>query len=331
MKSACRAPQGVPAYDLPWQVIGDHAAAVRSAAFWPGGGEYVLSASEDAAVIAWRLADRTAALTVFSAGRCAAAHPQGELIACGASDGRIVFCDALNGSVTRVIEAHTGPINAVVFGSDGAWVASASEDQSIIVTDTASGELVELLTAHTGSVQSLSLSADGSKLLSASADGSAMLWSTSGWSEEAHIEVGQPIDDACCAPDGGWALLSGTFGLRLWRDGEIIEPAPGLTAITAVAASPDAQLAAAGSGDGQIRVYGVNGGANGWSPLATLPQHPASITVLTFSADGDRLVAAAADGRIRMFSVEPLKEAARVAARSANRRSPRGETRQEPS
>jgi WD40 repeat protein len=171
----------------------------------------------------------------------------------------IVLCSAGDGSVTRMVEAHTAPVNALVFTSSAALLVSASEDRTIVVTDTASGRLVELLTAHTTGVRCLALSSDGSRLLSIPSEGAAKLWSTTDWKEMARIDVGEPIDTACCAPDGGWVLLGGSFGLRLWKSGELSEPVPGLVGITAVSSSPDGKLVVVGAADGQIRIFSANG------------------------------------------------------------------------
>ncbi len=303
------APRAALEREVQWRALGNHATAVRSAMFWPGPGDYVLSASEDETTIAWRIADQAAVLRMVAGsggGRCAAAHPSGETLACGAANGRIALCSSQDGSVTRTVEAHTAPVNAVVFGLQGVWLASASEDRTIVVTDVASGELIELLTAHTAAVRSVSLSADGSKLLSTSDDGTARLWSAGDWRQVAGIDAGHRINDACCGPDGAWVLLGGPFGLRFWQGGELSEPVAGLAEVAAVSSSPDGTLVAVGAADGLIRLFSPNG----WSLLATLPPYHAAVSALAFSSAGNRLVAAASDGHIRLIFLEPVIEAA---------------------
>jgi WD40 repeat protein len=224
----------------------------------------------------------------------------------------IVLCSAGDGSVTRMVEAHTAPVNALVFTSSAALLVSASEDRTIVVTDTASGRLVELLTAHTTGVRCLALSSDGSRLLSIPSEGAAKLWSTTDWKEMARIDVGEPIDTACCAPDGGWVLLGGSFGLRLWKMANSPNRCRGWWI------SPQFLLRQMDNWSWwALRTdrFGYSVRMSGL-PLRTLPLHPVAVTALAFSGAGNRLVAAAKDGRVRIFFLDPvIAAAARLPAR----------------
>ena len=64
-------------------------------------------------------------------------------------------------SLLQTLEGHSGPVNAVVFSSDGKQLASASSDETVWVWDAATGMPLQTLKVG-ASVRTLSFSSDGS-------------------------------------------------------------------------------------------------------------------------------------------------------------------------
>ena len=64
---------------------------------------------------------------------------------------------------------HDGPVYAVAFSPDGAWVATASEDGTARVFEAATGAEVARLD-HDGAVMAVAFSPDGARVATASDD-----------------------------------------------------------------------------------------------------------------------------------------------------------------
>jgi WD40 repeat protein len=81
---------------------------------------------------------------------------------------------------SRVIEAHSAPISAIVISYDGKTLVSASTDKSVKLWNLQTGKLERVLPTHTNGIISLSLSPDG-KTLATSDSEETRLWDTSAW------------------------------------------------------------------------------------------------------------------------------------------------------
>jgi WD40 repeat protein len=75
----------------------------------------------------------------------------------------------------------------------------------------------------------------------------------------------------------------------------------------AVAFSPDGQLLAAGSVQGRVRLWRVDG-----RPVHVLDGHKGAVLSLSFAADGKTLATAGGDGTVRVWEVASGQERARL-------------------
>src|SRR5436305_764672 len=79
---------------------------------------------------------------------------------------------------------HDGPVRAVAFSPDGAWMATGSDDGSARVLDAASGAERARLD-HDGPVGAVAFSPDGACVATGSDDGSARVFDAASGAERA--------------------------------------------------------------------------------------------------------------------------------------------------
>jgi WD40 repeat protein len=102
--------------------------------------------------------------------------PESTMVISGGTGGDIQIHSAKDGEVLRVLEPHTGQVNAVDSSPNGRVFASAGNDGTIKIVGTITGEVVQTLTLHEGPVYAVAFSPDGLTLVSAGADKVVRLW-----------------------------------------------------------------------------------------------------------------------------------------------------------
>lgn len=103
--------------------------------------------------------------------------PNGDRIACAASD-TIRVWDLQSGvEVISVLRGHTDTISAIIFSPDGTRIVSGSYDMTVRVWDVSSGtEVLPPLRGHKNNVNSVAYSADGSWILSTDSIPQTLVW-----------------------------------------------------------------------------------------------------------------------------------------------------------
>jgi WD40 repeat protein len=109
--------------------------------------------------------------------RCVAFSPKDRLLATTQVGGSlkskeksgVSLWDLSSGKRRRVLNGHSGSVEAMAFSPDGSLLASAGEDRSVRLWDVARGREVATLKGHSGSVHCLAFSGDGKTLASAGA------------------------------------------------------------------------------------------------------------------------------------------------------------------
>jgi WD40 repeat protein len=226
---------------------------------------WILSGARDGEVRLWRNDQRSTFINVFkgdSQARGVAFHPNGELIACGFTDGFIRFWSidgskpSADGIPPYAIAAHSDVVYSLAFSKDGKKLASGSRDGKVKIWDCHSGRLLAELVGHNHWVYSVAFSPDGKLLASGSRDETVRIWRVDevspSFGEEEHVFVGHK-----------GAVYSVAFRTCNERDWEVVS----------------------GGGDGSLRVWNSKG-----AKQSELDNHSSIIRSICFSPDGTKIV-----------------------------------------
>jgi WD40 repeat protein len=96
----------------------------------------------------------------------AAFAPDGNLLASGAADGRIILWDPIRGEPRATLTDHAATVTALAFPPDGRTLASSSLDGSVRLWHVATGQKLLELDGHSGPVHTVAFSPDGTVLAS---------------------------------------------------------------------------------------------------------------------------------------------------------------------
>lgn len=187
----------------------------------------------------------------------------GELLAIGGNDGRIVIVQAPNWSRRPEQIQAVGRVTTLAFSPDRRQLAAGSlfQDPRVSVFDLTGEAKDRHLTGHSGFIAKVAFSPDGSLLASASADQNIKLWRTSDWSEAANLFGHQDEVWSVDFAPGGRRLVSAgkDRSVKLWYIDDCLDQEKA----TFVVEKPfqHASLAPAGAGaltvqDGTVSFHG---------------------------------------------------------------------------
>lgn len=243
---------------------------------------WAAAASEDGALVAWRIAGGTLrpielaapgspvswALAFSSEGRLAAA----------ADDGTVRTWWPLAGPA-RVVVASQGPLYSAVFSPDGRWLAAGGEDGALWLWDSAAVDAApQRLAGPAATVNLVRFSPDGRWLAAGGEDGALWLW---------------PIEAA-----GGSAMESA---------GRVV--ASHAAPVSVLAFSPDSRALASGDRAGDLWFSPLAGGEP-----RRLVGHRASIRAMEFALYGSWLATGDENGVLRVWNLDDPNAGYRVHA-----------------
>jgi WD40 repeat protein len=202
--------------------------------------------------------------------------PDGRTLAAGDEVGQVKLWNPLTGDLVRAIDAHSTPVHALAFSSDGQTLVSAAGDSQsqgngeVKFWDVASGKLKGELEKHPRAVWSIAF-----------------------------------------APKSSWlATACGDGGIRIYdvNSRKLLHTIRNMSGIRTVAFSPDGALLAAGhmaNNDPKIRLWETDT----WRERATLSGHSGSVYSVRFAPDGKTLASASRDGSVKIWNVPDRKNA----------------------
>ena len=232
--------------------------------------------------------------------------PDGTLLAAASDDGTARVWDPVTGTVSVIVQGHTGRVLGVAISPDSAMLATASSDRTARIWNLSTRLEVASLTGHADRVRSVAFSPDGTMLATASDDGTARIWDLVTADFDPPVRAilhgrGGGVSDVAFSPDStllATALADGTA--RIWDLAtDIIRTTlQGHTGrVLSVAFSPDGALVATGAAeDGTARIWDLATGTE----RTTLRGRAASVLSVAFSSDG-LLATASDDGATRIW------------------------------
>jgi WD40 repeat protein len=222
----------------------------------------------------------------------------GVLLAYPADDTATVIVRDLVRGEQRLIKPGV-TVEVIRFAPDRSTLAIGCADGSVILWDLENWIPTAPLRGHREPLASLVFSPDGAVLVSGGSDASLFAWDVATrvkrWSTEGHRQRGMGLD---YSPNGEYVAsgADATVVLRNARTGDVLTTLTGpRDVVRAVAFSRDGKLLAAGSRDGQIRLWGVphfveHGIISGYNSMYALGFMPEPDGRLVFGGHEGRLV-----------------------------------------
>ena len=231
--------------------------------------------------------------------------PDGELIASGSTDNRIIIWKR-DGTLLKILDGHQGSVNSVVFSPDSQLIVSVSIDNTIKLWRR-DGTLLRTF-VEDADVNKVAFSPDGSTLAVASKDGTVGLWNWDG--NKARLiatlkgdsQKRASFNSVVFSPDNQLiAAASSDNTIKIWqRDGTFITSLKGHKGkVWGVAFSPNSQLIASASEDKTIRIWQRDG-----SLMTTTDAHRGVVWDVAFSPDGQKIVSASQDHTLKLWQID---------------------------
>jgi WD40 repeat protein len=209
------------------------------------------------------------------------------------------------GVLERVLEGHTGAVNAVALSLDGRYALSGSDDRTVKLWEVNRGACLRTLTGHPASVIAVALAADAFRAISSCSDGSVKLWDLENGTAIAHLDGHSDVVRAIGIDRTGTRAATGSVDrtIKLWRLDDLRPPVQidaHAGAVISLAFSPDGQLCASGGDDGRIKVREV------WSGhvIRTFDAHPAPVRSLAFTQDPSCVLSSGFESKHWLWSIE---------------------------
>ncbi len=245
----------------------------------------------------------------------AAFHPNGNLVASGGLDNRVLIWDPDDieafdykaagtaaqlppPKVAATLEGHRRAVWSVAFSEDGERLISGSLDNSVNVWDVKTGGLIKTLRGHAGSVRSCQFYTDDSFAVSGSLDRTVARWNIEKYEEVRilrHVLKGHrnAIHDASFSHDGRQVVTASLDGsaklwdldtgqsLRDFREGHEYMA-------SGVLFFPDGRRLLTTAGDNTVRIWDISGGTEvaGFEVVDFEVEHMGLGGAVALSSDG---------------------------------------------
>ncbi|GAA93736.1 uncharacterized protein L969DRAFT_44327 [Mixia osmundae IAM 14324] len=203
-------------------------------------------------------------------------------------------------SLLRSLEGHKGPVNTVVYNSNGSYCLSGGQDRSVKLWNPTKASLIKSYEAHGYEVLGISVSHDSTRFASCGGDRSVFLWDVATGATIKRLGGHTGRVNAVAFNADATVLASGSFDatVRLW-DIKAQSPHPiqilpdAKDSITSIAINGSDLVT--GSVDGTVRWYDLRMGVLR-SDLLDAP-----VTSVAISRDRQTILASSLDSAVRLM------------------------------
>jgi WD40 repeat protein len=298
---------GIPSH----QPLLGHGASVRGVAF---AGRTLATGGNDGRILLWdvddvprsRLASRLPGQAVV---RAVAISPNGEVIATGSADGKVVLRDSIDGNGDEKALVLSGPVNGLAFSPDSNRLATITINGSLQVWDVRSRVSAAGPISTGDDAAVLAWSSRGDRLATGGNQGVVRIW------DESLEPVGRPLENtswitalAFRASDDALLVTASDGVARIWR----LDETPKARVI-----NRPVSLMTAGTflSDGQVVTGDREGGVTLWSSSAVSDRPPSQraftpgrgrVTALAASRDGKFVAIGDESGSVHLWDVSAV-------------------------
>jgi WD40 repeat protein len=236
----------------------------------------------------------------------------GSILAIGRRDGHIELYQIADGTLIKVLLAHSSWVTSLAFSRDGSVLVSGSYDTTVKLWQPQEGKLLRTL-AHGNRVNQVAFSPDDRSLASASMDKTVKLWNIADGAQlRSFNEHTDNVTSVTFSPDG--ALLASACddgAVRLWQipNGNLVATLLGHTHafrsehngsdVTSVAFSPDGETLLSAGGDGKLILWRLR---HEYAQYRFSAEGQLRLGFATFSPDGRFIAYGNEDGEITLIN-----------------------------
>ncbi|KAI0834156.1 periodic tryptophan protein 2 [Hypoxylon sp. FL0890] len=255
----------------------------------------------------WRIVQRHYFMQNNAHVRCAAFHPESNLLVAGFSNGLFGLYEMPDFNMIHTLSISQNEIDFVTINKSGEWLAfGASKLGQLLVWEWQSESYILKQQGHFDSMNALVYSPDGKRIVTTADDGKIKVWDVdSGFCIVTFTEHTSGVTECEFAKKGNVLFTSSLDGsIRAW---DLIRyrnfrtfTAPSRLSFSCMAVDPSGEVVAAGSLDSfDIHIWSVQTG----QLLDQLAGHEGPVCSLAFSPNGSLLFSGSWDRTARMWSI----------------------------
>ena len=269
--------------------------------------ETMADENDDDSDMRWRIVQRHYFMQGSATVKCAAFHPESNLLVAGFSNGLFGLYEMPDFNNIHKLSISQSNIDFVTINKSGEWLAfGASKLGQLLVWEWQSESYILKQQGHFDSMNSLVYSPDGQRIITTADDGKIKVWDIqSGFCIVTFTEHTSGVTACEFAKKGNVLFTASLDGsIRAW---DLIRyrnfrtfTAPTRLSFSCMSVDPSGEVVAAGSLDSfDIHIWSVQTG----QLLDQLSGHEGPVSALAFTPNGNSLVSGSWDRTARIWSI----------------------------